>query len=148
LAAASFSEAVTASGATALVYKPAVPASSHTGAVPGRPNSLPTNEQTALYVRLIDVTLPIEGQSNATWVDGTRTFLPASVSANPTVMAARYVMRVIDAAPASQARQTVEAFQIGQTKGPQDGATNSVADPLRGKIMAGVGPLDNSLALP
>jgi hypothetical protein len=62
-------------------------------------------------------------------------------------MAARYVTSVLDAEPAHQSGQTVEAFQIGQTKGGR-GATTSVADPLRGKIMAGAGPLDNSLALP
>jgi hypothetical protein len=149
LAAASFSQAVTASGAVAPVYKPVVPANSQTGTAPRRPNSQPTSEQAAIYARLIDVTLPIDGQANPTWADGTRTFLPASVSANPTAMAARYVTSVLDAAPANQSGQTVEAFQIGQTKGHTlDGATTSVADPLRGKIMAGAGPLDNSLALP
>jgi hypothetical protein len=175
LAAASFSGAVTASGAAALVYKPVVPANSQSGTTVGRPNSHPTSVEAATYGRLIDVTLPIGGPANstganstganstganstganatetsATGADGARTFLPASVSANPTAMAARYVTSVLNAAPASQSGQTVEAFQIGQTNGPRtlDGPTTSVADPLRGKIMAGAGPLANSLALP
>jgi hypothetical protein len=99
---------------------------------------------------VIDVTLPIDGQANAIRPDGTRTFLPASVSANPAATAARYVTSVLDAAPASGSGQTVEAFQIGPTKGAHtaDGAATSVADPLRGKILAGAGPLDNSLAMP
>jgi hypothetical protein len=150
LATASFSQAVTAAGALELLHKPVVPANSQTSAARGRPNSLPTSGAAATYARLIDVTLPIDGQANTTWLDGTRTFLPASVSANPTAMAGRYVASVLNAAPANQSGQTVEAFQIGQTRGPNtsDGATTSVADPLRGKIMAGAGPLDNSLALP
>jgi len=150
LVAASFGDAATASGATPLVYKPVVPTFSQLSTRSGRTNSPPTSEDAAIYARLIDVTLPIEDQANAIWADGTRTFLPASVSANPTATAVRYVTSVLDAASANKAGQTVEAFQIGPTMGAHtpNGVTASVADPLQEKIVAGVGPLDNSLALP
>jgi hypothetical protein len=158
LATASFGSAVTATGATTLVYRPVVPANSHAG--PGRPNSLPNSEQAATYARLIDVTLPIAGSlgpggvdpiwAGASPADGTRTFLPASVSANPADTAARYVISVLDAAFSNQAGQTAEMFQIGPTKAADSptGASATVANPLSDKIVAGVGPLDNSLALP
>ena len=127
-----------------------MPAFSQSGTRSGRTNLPPTSEDAAIYARLIDVTLPIEGQVNASSADGTRTFLPASVSANPTATVVSYITSVRDAASANNAGPTVEAFQIGPTTGAHtsDGATASVTDSLRGKIVAGGGPLDTSLALP
>jgi hypothetical protein len=143
LVAASFSNAITASGAAP---QPVQPANSQSGIAPLGVNLL---ETASIFARMVDVTQPIDGQSNPTGADGTRIFLPASVSANPAAAAARYVMRVLDAARAGGSGPTIETFQIGPTKGSATGgAASSVTDPLQGKIMAGTGPLDNSLALP
>ena len=150
LVTASFGDAAAASGSAPLTYKPVVPASRQTGIPAGRPNSLPTGEGPAIDARLIDVTLPIPGRANAHWADAPRTFLPASVSANPTASVSRYVTSVLDAAFVNKAAQSVEAFQIGpwMPAAPLSGVTADAVDSLRGKIMAGVGPLDNSLTLP
>lgn len=94
--------------------------------------------------RLIDLSQPVGGDGD-THGDGTRTFISASVSANPTVTATRYLANVVDTATVAQAGRTVEAFQIGPTR---TGSGTTVADPLHGKIMASAGPLNNSLALP
>jgi len=150
MVAASFSNAITASGSAALVYKPVVPSNDQPGTGSGGSNSLPTNEEAAIYARLIVVTLPVDGQANTIHADGTRAFLSASVSANPEAAATSYVMSVLDAVRAGASVQTIEGFQIGQVNGARTpgGAATRVVDPLQGKVMAGVGPLDNSLALP
>jgi hypothetical protein len=111
-----------------------------------RTTLLPNSATVAIYARRLDVTQPINGQSTPTDNDGTRMFLPASVSADPAATAARYVTSVLDAAPGNPSGQSAEVFQISpETPG---GAVTSVTVPLQGKIMAGAGPLDNSLALP
>ncbi len=134
LVAASFANAFTAS-------QPEAQANPHPSTA-----LLPNSATAAGYAKRLDVTQPIDGQSIPTDNDGTRTFLPASVSANPAATAARYVTSVLDAATGNASGQSAEVFQIGpETPG---GAVTSVAVPLRGKIMAGAGPLDNSLALP
>ena len=150
LVTASFGSGITASRAATLVYQPVISANGQPGIGPGRPNSLPASDAASIFAARIDVTLPIDGQANPTRGDGTQALLPASVSADPATTVARYVTSVLDATPGSPSGQTIEAFQIGPTKGAHtsDGVTTSVADPLQGKIMAGVGPLDNSLALP
>jgi hypothetical protein len=144
LVTANFSDAVTASGATTWIYKPIIPTASQRGPGTVRPNSVPPGDQVA---RLIDVTLPIGDQANATLADGTRAFLPASVSANPEATAARYLTSALNAGSAGLAGQTIEAFAIGFGNGSRTPA-GAATDPLWEKIMAGVGPLDNSLALP
>jgi hypothetical protein len=148
LAAASFSDAVTASGAATWIYKPVIQAVGQPSA--DRPNALPTKEQAAGIVGQIDVTLPIGDAANAILADGTQAFLPASMSANPVASAARYLRSVLEAESAGRAEQTIEAFPIGFAKASRTpvGAFTAAVDPLRGKIMAGAGPLDNSLALP
>ena len=100
--------------------------------------------------KLIDLTQPIDGSTSATQVDGTRTFISASVSANPSTTAALYMANVVNAAQTAPAGQTVEAFQIGPNPGPRakGGSGTTVAEPLHGKILASAGPLNNSLALP
>jgi hypothetical protein len=134
LVAASFANAFTAS-------QPEAQANPHPSTA-----LLPNSATVSIYAKRLDVTQPIDGQSIPTDNDGTRTFLPASVSANPAATAARYVTSVLDAATGNASGQSAEVFQIGpETPG---GAVTSVAVPLRGKIMAGAGPLDNSLALP
>jgi len=137
-AAASFSGAVTAVGRFARIDTPLLPAKAQ------------ASDVAATYARLIDLTQPIEGKTTGTHVDGTRTFLSASVSANPATTAALYVANVVNSAPASRVGQTVEAFQIGPTPGPRTPSSTgtSVSDPLHGKIMASAGALNNSLALP
>jgi len=170
LVAASFSDAATASEASARANKSVLPGKIQTGARPSgqgqaadgkmqtgqlgtghvRSASLEASDAAASYARLIDVTQPIEGETGATQVDGTRTFISASVGANPLATAARYVARVLEAVPGIPAGQTIEAFQIGAPPGAHanGGSGTIVADPLREKILAGVGPLGNSLALP
>jgi hypothetical protein len=150
LVVASFSDAVSASGNATLVYKPVVAANTRPGSAPGRPNSPPTNEDATIYFRRIDVTLPIGGPVKVAQADRMQAFLPTSVSINPSATAGCYVASVLDAALASSPEQMAEAFQIGPTNGAHtpDGPATRVADPLREKILAGVGPLDNSLALP
>jgi hypothetical protein len=87
----------------------------------------------------------LQGAYAGTEGDGTRTLLSASVGADPPVAAARHLASVIRSAPTSPPAQTVEAFQIGAPAGPK---TQAVSDPLLGKIVAGNGALNNSLALP
>lgn len=122
----------------------------HADTGPGASDLRSMNGNAAIYARSIAMTIPIDGDADATRPDGTRRFLPASVSANPAAAAAQYVARVLDAALAGVSEQTVEAFQIGPIKAARTpgGAAASVTDPLQGKILAGVGPLDNALALP
>jgi hypothetical protein len=81
--------------------------------------------------------------------DGTRTILSASVSVGPPA-AADYLASIIRAAPADPSAQTIETFQMGPASGSRSlaGQTTSVADPLSGKIVTGVGALNNLLALP
>ena len=117
----------------------------------GRPELALTSDAAGVYAKLIDLSQPIAGKANATHVDGTRSFISASVSANPSAAAALYLANVVNAPSSGPAAgQTVEAFQIGPTPGvsTRSGAGKSVADPLHGKIMASVGALNNSLALP
>src|ERR1019366_6719953 len=59
-----------------------------------RPEQLQTSDVAATYSKLIDLTQPIEGKVSGTQVDGTRTFLSASVSANPSGTAALYMANV------------------------------------------------------
>lgn len=115
-----------------------------------RPEQLQTSDVAATYSRLIDLTQPIEGKVSGTQVDGTRTFLSASVSANPSGTAALYMANVVNAAPTVPTGQTVEAFQVGPRPGSRARGSSgtSVSDPLGDKIMASAGPLNNSLALP
>lgn len=115
----------------------------------GRPGRSQVGDLTA-YSRLIDLTQAIEGSASGTQVDGTRTFISASVSANPSTTAALYMAHVVNSAPAVSAGQTVETFQIGPAPGPraQGGSGTTVSEPLHGKIMASAGALNNSLALP
>jgi hypothetical protein len=150
---ASFSGAATATGSFAQLNEPATSGKIQTGQLAtgqGRPGKLQASDAAATYARLIDLTQPIDGKAGTTQVDGTRTFISASVSADPATTAALYMASVVHAAPVAPAGQTVEAFQIGPTPGArtQGGPGTTVADPLHGKIMASVGPLNNSLALP
>jgi len=96
---------------------------------------------------LLDLTQTLDGPRNPTQVDGTRTLISASVSANPSATAARYMANVVNATRNGTTGQTVEAFQVGPTAGPAKPGT-TVADPLHGKIMASAGALNNALALP
>lgn len=167
---ASFSDAVTANGVFARITPPATSAKIQTSELrsrrgqPGQATNgnVQTSESgswqrqpgqfsdAAAYGKLIDLTQPIESPAVATQVDGTRTFISASVSANPSTSAALYMANVVNAAATVPAGQTVEAFQVGPTPGQrvQGGSGTTVADPLHGKIMASAGPLNNSLALP
>jgi len=115
-----------------------------------RTQQLQTSDVAATYSKLIDLTQPIEGKVSGTQGDGTRTFLSASVSANPSGTAALYMANVVNAAPIAQGGQTVEAFQVGPAPGgrARGASGTSVSDPLGGKIMASAGALNNSLALP
>jgi hypothetical protein len=147
---ASFSNAVSGSGVLARVVQPAATAGVQTSQPRPGEGQTATKDFAATYAKLIDMNQPIEGKTVGTQVDGTRTFLSASVSANPATAAATYMANVVYAAANVPAGHTVEAFQIGPTAGPraQGNAGTSVADPLHGKVMASVGALNNSLALP
>jgi len=147
---ASFSNAVSASGVLAQVLQPATSAGVQTARQQPDQGQSGAKEFAATYAKLIDLSQPIEGKTAGTHVDGTRTFLSAAVSASPATAAATYVANVVYAAATVPTGQTVEAFQIGQTSGPraQGSSGTSVADPLHGKVMASVGALNNSLALP
>jgi len=54
---------------------------------------------------------------------------------------------IADTARPGPANKSVEAFQVGAEQTAKQAAT-TVSDPLRGKILASSGPLNNSLALP
>ena len=180
--AASFSDAVTASGNLAQnMTAPAKIQTSQLQAVPGRgttarvqtsqlqdqgqPSSktqtselqpgqgnlgrLQTSEVDTRLSQLIDLSGTAQGENTTTHVDGTRTMISASVSANPSATAALYMANAVNAARAIPDGQSVEAFQIGPTSGPrQAGPGSTVSDPLHGKVMASAGALNNSLALP
>jgi hypothetical protein len=115
-----------------------------------RPARIQTSDAEADYRNQIDLTQPIEGSSGGIQADGTRMYISASVSAHPSTVATLYMANVVNAAPTVVTGQTVEAFQVGPTPGPraQGGTGTTVSDPLRGKIMASAGALNNSLALP
>jgi hypothetical protein len=56
---------------------------------------------------------------------------------------------VVNAARAGQPTPSVEAFEVGPAAGQKTQAmVTTVSDPIRGKIMASAGALNNSLALP
>ena len=147
--AASFSGAVSANGGLARA-EPVRPAKSQTSQLRPGDTQPSVSDAAATYAKLIDLSQPIEGKTSRTQVDGTRTFLSASVSANPQTTAALYMANVVNAAPAAAVGQTVEAFQVGPTPAAraQGSSGTTVADPLHGKIMASAGALNNSLALP
>jgi hypothetical protein len=101
------------------------------------------------FNKLIDLTQATPG-SNDTQGDGSRILISTSVSANPTLTAARYMATVVNAARAGQPTPSVEAFEVGPAAGQKTQAmvTTTVSDPIHGKIMASAGALNNSLALP
>jgi hypothetical protein len=115
---------------------------------PTRSGQIQTSEAAAALSKLLDLTQP--GPRGATQADGTRTFLSASVSANPVASTALYMADAVNAAPAAAANVSVEAFQIGPVPGTkaQASVATTVADPLHGKILASAGPLNSNLALP
>jgi hypothetical protein len=175
--AASFSDAVTATGAQ--VADRVMPATVQTSQLqpgqgqPGRaavsgkvqisqlqpeqsqPARLQTSEAAADLTKLLDLSQPAQGPRGNTQGDGTRTFISASVSADPTVATARYMANVVNSTPVSQAGQSVEALLISPSQpGPAPGAktpanaATAVSDQLGGKILASAGPLNSTLALP
>jgi hypothetical protein len=110
-----------------------------------------TSEAAVALSKLLDLSQPPTSQHGNTQADGTRAFISASVSVNPTATAVRYMADAVNATPVSTAGQSVEAFQIGPTPGAtrtQANAATTVADPLHGKILASAGPLNSNLALP
>ena len=117
---------------------------------PSRSGRVQTSEAAAALSKLLDLSQP--GPRGTNQGDGTRTFLSASVSANPAETAALYMADAVNAAPGiAAARVSVEAFQIGPTPGAKtqaSAASTTVADPLHGKILASAGPLNSNLALP
>jgi hypothetical protein len=116
---------------------------------PARSGRVQTSEAAAALSKLLDLSQP--GPRGTNQADGTRTFLSASVSANPAATAALYMADAVNAAPGiAAARVSVEAFQIGPTQGAKTeaSAATTVADPLHGKILASAGPLNSNLALP
>ena len=170
--AASFSDAVTATGLVAQRVDPTAPAKIQTSQVqpgqrqpdlaangkiattqaqsgPGQTTRAQTVDATT-YGRLLDLSRTIQGPRDETQVDGTRSFISTSVSANPSASAARVMANIVNTTRTGPAAQSVEAFQVGPSPGPkaQATATTTVSDPLHGKIMASAGPLNNSLALP
>ncbi len=168
---ASFSNVVTATGVFADLNSPAGPSKIQTSelltqqgksvqtsqkilasaAQPGRQQPGPTQVSDAANVdRLLDLTQPFAGTAADSQVDGTRTFLSASVSAHPSATAVLYMANIVSSTPAKVAGQTIEAFQVGPAPGPQaqGRSITTISDPLHGKIMASAGALNNSLALP
>lgn len=109
-----------------------------------------TSDVAAAFGKLIDPSQPVSGPGSDTQVDGTRTFISASVSANPSMTAVQYMANVVNAAPTIRIGQTIEAFQIGPAAGPRTHGDvgTTVSRPVGGKIMASAGALNNSLALP
>jgi hypothetical protein len=152
---ASFSDAVTASGVFAQLTRPALAKiqtnqpgnvqTSQLGITQAQAAQFKISDIATLYGKSIDLSQPIDGKSDGTQVDGTRSFLSASVSANPTAAATLYLADVVNATPV--AGQSVEAFQVGPARG-RSGPATTVTDPLHGKVMASAGALNNSLALP
>jgi hypothetical protein len=148
LVAAGFSSALSASGTATLVYRPVPLTNIQFGGGRRQPFSMPTDEAAVVDAKLMAMTLPIDIQVNAIQADSTGTLLPASVTSNAA--ATRFDTSVHAAANAGRSEQPIETFQVGPFKGPYNpGApVTSVADPVRGNIMAGVGPLGNALAVP
>jgi hypothetical protein len=152
---ASFSDAVTASGVFAQLTRPALAKiqtnqpgnvqTSQLGITQAQAAQFKISDIATLYGKSIDLSQPIDGKSDGTQVDGTRSFLSASVSANPTAAATLYLADVVNATPV--AGQSVEAFQVGPARG-RSGPATTVTDPLHGKVLASAGALNNSLALP
>lgn len=116
----------------------------------GQPGLIPPRDAAARLSQLIDLSETIQGAPSTTQVDGTNTFISASVSANPSATAALYMAKVVNATRIIPAGQSVEAFEIGPASGArnQTAAGATVSDPLHGKVMASAGALNNSLALP
>jgi hypothetical protein len=108
-----------------------------------------TSEAEARLSGLIDLSETPQSPKSGTHVDGTRTLISASVSANPSATAALYMANVVNAVRTLPAGQSVEAFEVGPSSGPRNSASpTTVSDPLHGKVMASAGALNNSLALP
>jgi hypothetical protein len=140
--AAVFPNAVTANGTTtgmvARVFSPT-------------PAKIQTSEATLGVNKLIGLSDASQDQPKGTQGDGTRTFISASVSVNPSVSAARYMAEAVNATRTIPAGQTVEAFEVGPSAAgakAAPGRGTTVAEPLRGKVMASIGALNNRLALP
>ena len=111
---------------------------------------VPATGPTANFSVLIDISKTILGSGEDTQIDGTRSFISASVSANPAAGAARYMSNLVTAARTNIVSQSIEAFLVAPVTG-QKVASNvptTVVDPLHGKVMASAGALNNSLALP
>jgi hypothetical protein len=102
------------------------------------------------YDKLIELTRKQMGLLADLQGDGTRTLVSTSVSASPSVTAALRMANVVNATRLGPIGQSVEAFQVGPSSGPktQTVAATTVADPIKGKVMASAGPLNSSLALP
>jgi hypothetical protein len=82
--------------------------------------------------------------------DDSQMLISTSVSANPTMTAARYMADAVNATRSAATTQSVEAFEVGAPPGAKTRIMTSttVSDPLQGKVMASAGALNNSLALP
>jgi len=83
-------------------------------------------------------------------LDRPRTFMSTSVGVDPRAITGGVVARHINSARTDAVRQSVETFQVGlpSASRSRDAATATISDPLRAKIMASTGALNNSLALP
>jgi hypothetical protein len=138
---ASFSGVFTASETPMRVYRPIISANRLSITGPGRPGSLFTGGAARNDARLIDLTLPIDSQVNATFADGTALLLPASISADPADATDRYLASVLDAGSGKLPRQTVAAFRVRSTKKASIpfGAVTIAADPFWRKMIVGTG---------
>jgi hypothetical protein len=148
LVAASFSDAVSATGDLARVVPlmtMAKPPTAQTQPGPGRPAPKQAlNATKGSGVVTVARTMP--GIGGSTSIEGTRADLSNSVSSDPSITAARYMATIVATGPVSSALQSIETFQVGPSSGLK--TRTIVSEPLRKKTTAGPGALNNPLALP
>ncbi len=146
---ASFSEAVTASGAmprvTMVESRRFIPAGPR---VPGTDGPAQSEAVLLNYKQLLEVTRNLEITRRETDSDGTQVYISASVSADPSANIVRFMSMIVRPTVASPTNRSVEAFQIGTPSGSKAIKISTINDPLGIKVMASGGPLNDTLALP
>lgn len=105
---------------------------------------------TALHRRLVELGQAVWSPLTDLLVDGRRSVISVSVAADPSRAAERYLASIANLVPRYQQNPPAETFAVGVPEAPGKGGGAlriSIYRPLKNRILASSGPLNNDLIL-
>ena len=105
---------------------------------------------TALYRRMVEMGQAIWSPLTDLLVDGRHAVISVSVAADPAGAAERYLASIANLVPRYQQNPAAETFAVGVPEAPGKGGGElrvSIYRPLKNRILASSGPLNNDLIL-